>query len=307
MIERGNGVPSGLVVKAYGGFFYLKKLTGDNNNQPLIVATVRGKLKLSTANSELPPVVVGDKVDFIEDNAAAVIVKVHPRSSELIRPPIANIDQVVVVCAASVPVPDFQLMDRITVRAEAEKLAVVIVINKIDSAREEILGQLQQHLRGLPYPVIKTSAVTGEGLTDLKQALLGRISVMAGPSGVGKSSLLMKLIPDYEPKIQDVSQKTARGRHTTKHVELLAIPGSGYIADTPGFSNINLDQIELAELPLLFPEFADYRLDCKFSSCMHIPEPDCAVKQALAEKKLSASRYRNYCQMVAEIQAQRKW
>jgi len=305
--ERGNSVPSGIVVKAYGGFFYLKKLGNETNNQPLLEATVRGKLKLATSSSELPPVIVGDKVDYVEDNSAVVIVKVHPRTSELIRPPIANIDQVVLVCAASVPVPDLQLMDRITVRAEAEVLDVLIVINKIDSASERILDELNQHLHGLPYPVIYTSAFTGQGLCALKEALLSRISVLAGPSGVGKSSLLRKLIPGYEPKIQAVSQKLARGRHTTKHVELLEIPGDGYIADTPGFSNINLDQIELAELPLLFPEFSDYLVDCKFSSCLHIPEPDCAVKRALAEEKISSSRYRNYCQMVAEIQAQRKW
>lgn len=294
---------TGVVVKAYGGFFYINNSTS-SGSQRVIEATLRGKVK--RARSNLPPVLVGDNVDFTTD-ASPVIVGVHPRRTELIRPPIANVDQVVVVVSAKSPAPDLLLMDKILITAEVEVLEAIVVINKIDVTDPKLLARLTDHLKNTGYHVFQTSVAKGQGLDQLAQVLSGRITVLAGASGVGKSSLLAALVPGYEPKVQAVSIKSARGRHTTKHVELLSLPSGGFIADTPGFSSLDLEGVELHELSTLFPEFAEYIPDCRFSGCLHVPEPDCAVKEAVSSGKISQSRYEDYCLLVEEIKSRKKW
>ncbi|MBO8125963.1 MAG: ribosome small subunit-dependent GTPase A [Firmicutes bacterium] len=297
----------GLVVKAYGGFFYIATGTASGRPQEIVEAVLRGKLKKENKKGALPPVLVGDKVDFLRQEGSAVIYRVHHRKTELVRPPIANVDQVVVVASASTPLPDLLLMDKIIALAESQVIDVIIALNKVDVQDPDVVKRVQSHYRQSLYPIIETSAKTGTGLAELSRNLVGRISVLAGPSGVGKSSLLKRLVPGYDPKTQPVSAKSARGRHTTRHVELLPLPNGGYIADTPGFSSLNLSDIELEELSFLFPEFQELIPECKFSGCLHIPEPGCAVKAGLQEGLVSPGRYENYCRMVEEIKAQEKW
>ena len=296
---------TGVVVKAYGGFCYIAEQDSSTDHSQLIEATLRGRLKLEP--SKLPPVIVGDIVEYEIINSSPVITRVYPRKTELFRPPVANINQVVLVAAASSPPPDLLLLDKILVQAETNGIGILAVINKVDVAQEKVLTVLLEHFRDTGYSVIYASAVKGMGLEELAQALVGRFSVLAGPSGVGKSSLIKGLVPGYQGKVQPVSSKTERGRHTTRYVELLRLPLGGYLADTPGFSQISVAGITLFQLQNYFPEFNRFSPECRFTSCLHGPEPGCQVKEALKSGIISRTRYANYCQILAEIKAQKKW
>ena len=296
---------TGVVVKTYGGFCYIAEKDNSTEHSQLIEATLRGRLKLE--QSKLPPVIVGDIVEYEFIKSSPVITKVYPRKTKLFRPPVANINQVVLVAAAGSPPPDLLLLDKILVQAEANGIDVLVVINKVDKAQEKVLTELQKHFSSTDYSVICSSAIKGIGLDKLAQALVGRFSVLAGPSGVGKSSLIKGLVPDYQGKVQSVSAKTERGRHTTRHVELLSLPLGGYLADTPGFSQISVAGIDVQQLPGYFPEFNQFSRKCRFTSCLHGPEPGCKVKEALENGIISRTRYANYCQILAEIKALKKW
>lgn len=289
-------MPVGQIVKAISGFYYVRTPDGD-----VLQCRARGVFKFE--KKKLTPL-VGDWVEFEQMGAdEGVVTSVQPRKNELVRPPIANVDQAVVVC--SLRQPRFQQMpvDRLLAHAEREGLEIVIVLTKkdlIDS--EEEVEKIRQIYRFAGYPVLATSIHTLEGLDELRERLSGKTTVFAGQSGVGKSSLLNRLLPGIQLETSAVSKKIGRGRHTTRTVELLPLPSGGHVADTPGFSQLSFQTFEKEELSGCFPEFRQQADGCRFRGCLHLNEPDCAVKAALEQGEINRERYDHYKQFIAEIE-----
>jgi ribosome biogenesis GTPase len=284
-------MPEGLVVKAYGGYFFVY------HEGTIRQCTIRGRLKTRGR------VVVGDRVVLRAlSGGRGVIEEVRPRRSELRRPPIANANRVLVVIAFRDPAPSLNLLDRILVHCEAAGISAVICVNKADLADS---GELQSPwLRvylDAGYPTYITSAVTGLGVSELRESLLGRVTVLAGPSGAGKSSLVNAVQPGLALRTGEISRKLKRGRHITRHVELLPLDGGGWVADTPGFSALSLDGITREELAGLFPELRRQARPCRFTDCLHYQEPDCGVRQAVAAGAVARSRYAHYLGFLREI------
>lgn len=247
---------------------------------------------------------VGDFVDFTkEGDSDGVIVKIHPRKNELVRPPIANIDQALLVF--SVKEPDFNtiLLDRFLVVLESFQVTPIIVLTKTDllteTDQETIQTYIQQY-KSIGYEIIETYKNDPTLLERLQPVLEGKTSVLAGQSGVGKSTLLNTLLPNLNLQTGVISQSLGRGKHTTRHVELIEV-NNGLLADTPGFSSFDFDTIEKEELTLCFPEFAELREGCKFRGCLHIKEPKCAIKDALETGDIQPHRYEHYQQFLQEI------
>ena len=251
----------------------------------------------------------GDYVEFDitsgEDREGS-IRKILPRRSALIRPAVANVDQALVIMAAASPRPNLNLMDRFLVTMEQQGVSCSICFNKKDLADEAVCRQLSDSYRSTGYPVVFTSVVTGEGLPELRKLLDGRTTAVAGPSGVGKSSLINTLQDGVSMQTGEIS-RIERGRHTTRHSELIRVRPGTWIVDTPGFSSIELYGMEKEELGRFFPEFAKWEPECRFTGCAHISEPDCGVKGALARGEISESRYENYLQLYAELKDRRKY
>ena len=257
---------------------------------------LRGKHKIKNVNF-LP----GDKVLIsIEETGMGLVEGVLPRKNQLIRPTIANVDQLVIIASLAKSVTDLVLVDRLLVIAEAEQIQPLLVLNKADLLEErqyqEIVKLYQQY-----YQVVVTSTKMNIGIDNLRDCLADKISVFAGPSGVGKSSLLNKVQKDLKLKSAEVSKKTGRGRHTTRHVSLLPLESGGMVADTPGFSRLELPKVAPEEMGTLFPEFAKLIGNCKFRNCFHDKEPHCAVKEAVEEGKISSERYKRYLQFLEEL------
>lgn len=286
----------GKVLKAYGGYFFVYEF----ESKKVYQCGVRGRLK-----KEEVEIIVGDKVEFkILQEKNGIIEDRIERKNKLFRPPIANIDQILIVFAITSPEIDFKLLDRMLVLAEYLDLTPIICINKIDllDSKEEYLLEAY-HDAG--YNLVYTSAKEEKGLEKLTETFANKVSVLAGPSGVGKSSLLNSLAPDLELETGELSKKIDRGRHTTKRVELLSI-GQGWVADTPGFSSLKLKGITENQLQFLFPEIGQYLNQCKFSPCSHSHEPSCAVKEAKDKGLIAKTRYQNYLEFLAEIKEKRK-
>jgi ribosome biogenesis GTPase len=288
-------MPFGQIVKAISGFYYVRTEKGE-----VLKCRARGIFKFE--KKKLTPL-VGDIVEFEQTGLdEGVVTSVQPRRTELIRPPIANVDQAVVVC--SLRKPNFQQMpvDRFLVHGEREGLEIVIVLTKRDLLEDE--GEIEK-IRDIyapaGYQVIATSIFTKEGIEELKRALSGKVSVFAGQSGVGKSSLLNELLPDRNLKTGSVSKKIGRGRHTTRTVELLSLEEGGQVADTPGFSQLSFQGFEPTELSDCFPEFRERAAGCRFRGCLHVEEPGCEVKEAVKRGEIEKNRYRNYVQFLEEI------
>ncbi|MDA8097486.1 MAG: ribosome small subunit-dependent GTPase A [Clostridia bacterium] len=279
----------GLVVKAYGGYCFVQ------DGSLVIQCTLRGRLKAEGA------VVVGDRVRFSAiQEGRGVVEDVLPRTSLLHRPAIANVDQIIIVVAFHDPEPVLNLVDRMLVLSEASEIVTRICLNKTDLAGGANPEWLQVY-RGISYGVLLTSAVAGDGIERLGDVLRARISVFAGQSGVGKSSLINRLIPGLELRTGTVSRKLKRGRHVTRHVELLRLDQQSWVADAPGFSSLRLPNISREMLADLFPEMRDLRGRCRFHSCLHDQEPDCAVKNAVANNTIAEFRYRNYIGFLHEV------
>ena len=267
--------------------------------------------------SHVDPVAIGDRVRYVEaGDRRGMIVEILPRDSKLSRPApvpgqrvfeqviVSNADLVLPVFAAANPTPKWGLLDRYLVSAEASELPVLIVINKLDLAwktpgREEEI----EIYRRIGYPVLLVSAVTGEGIEELKQALQGRLSVMVGKSGVGKTSLLNALQPGLGQRVKAVSQgELGKGRHTTTHLEMFKLDFGGALVDTPGIREFGLWNIAAAELAYLFPEMTDYVGQCKFGlSCRHDQEPGCAIRKAVMAEAISPYRYQSYMNLRSEL------
>ncbi|MBM7855750.1 ribosome biogenesis GTPase [Desulfohalotomaculum tongense] len=280
----------GIVIKAYSGYYYVQ----DRETQ--WVCRLRGKFRLTKER-----VLVGDRVKVkpAEKNTG-VIYEVLQRRNELVRPPIANVDQAVITFAACRPDPNLDLLDRFLVMAEGAGIKPVICLNKADLLEEGQPAWLEAY-RQIGYTVLVTSAKDNTGIDQLKQALDNKISVFAGPSGVGKSSLLNAVHPGLKLKTGEISRKLGRGKHTTRHVELIPLQSGGLVADTPGFSSLYLPEFPAEELVYYFPELAEYAGSCRFNSCMHNKEPDCAVKEAVRLGKIDSRRYNSYLQFLSEI------
>lgn len=281
----------GVVVKAYSGFYYVKI------NNTLWECRLRGKFRLTKQN-----ILAGDMVKVKETGLqTGVIEEILPRRTELERPPVANVDQVLIVFACADPEPQSELLDRMLVQGEAAGLGPIICFNKVDLADEKTVQNLTDEYRLAGYTVVLTSAITGVGIEQLRRYLQGHLTVFAGPSGAGKSSLLNSINPDFRLKTGTVSEKIGRGRHTTRHTELFELEPGSFVVDSPGFSSLYLPQIEKQYLAEMFPEFLPYLDSCKFTNCLHRAEPDCAVQQGIEEGKVGRERHTHYLLFLEEL------
>lgn len=280
----------GVVIRKTSGFYYVQ--TGEGSTWE---CRLRGKLKDKV-------VLTGDRVKMVPLNGdQGIIEEVFPRLNELVRPAIANVQQVLVVMSYDAPAPNLKLLDRLLVLAEERELRAVVVLNKCDLEPHPVAAVIKEKYPAIGYPVCVTSAQKGLGLERLREEMKEKISVLAGPSGVGKSSLLNRLVPGAGLRTQEVSVKIGRGRHTTRHVELFTLPDGGWVADTPGFSHLDIQDIKKEKLARLFPEFSEALSECRFSNCLHVKEEECGVKARLQQGLIMESRYHSYLTFLAEI------
>lgn len=291
---------TGKIMKGIGGFYYVYV-----EGAGLYECRAKGIFR----NKKVKPN-VGDIVDIdviSEEEKTGNLTVIHKRKNQLIRPMVANVDQALVIFAIHEPEPNFQLLNRFLIMMEKQQVPVIICFNKMDLATEEEKEQLRRDYENSGCRVLFSSAQEGEGIPEIKSLLKGKTTVMAGPSGVGKSSTLNSISEEKQMETGAVSEKIKRGRHTTRHSELIYLGEDTYLMDTPGFSSLYLADIDKEELRFYFPEFAEYENQCRFNGCSHIHEPGCAVKKALEEGKISRLRYEDYCYLYEELANARKW
>ncbi len=276
-------------MKGYAGFYYVYA------DDRVWECSLRGRFRVKKQDF-----IPGDKVMILpETEEKATIEKVLERKNSLLRPNIANIDQVLLIFARKKPDPDYNLLDRLLVQVSKIGIDPYIIFTKSDLV-EDSIGPVIEYYQATGYKALNVSNKTCQGIDRVADLLKGHITVLAGPSGSGKSSLLNSLKPGSELKTGKVSEKIGRGRHTTRHVELISV-GRGLVADTPGFSALNLPEMKREELKGYFLEFEEYSYNCRFKSCLHDKEPDCAVKEALAKDQILVSRYEHYIQFLHEV------
>ncbi len=286
----------GIIAKALSGFYYVSA------DGKLIDCKARGRFRLDGSSP-----LVGDRVCCTVDaGGKGRVDEVKERKNWFIRPAVANIDTLVFVAANTNPVTDPFLVDRFSVIAAEAGCELVVCINKTDIDPGDALFEI---FTKAGFPVVRTSAETGEGIDELRSLLMGKISAFSGNSGVGKSSILNALLPGANIKTAAVSEKLGRGKHTTRHVELYALDGDTYIADTPGFASLDVTMTNVIlkeQLQFDFPDFAPYLDKCRFHDCAHLKEPECAVREAVASGKIAETRYRSYARLY-ELSAQHKF
>lgn len=288
----------GIIIKGIGGLYYV------STKEEIVKCKARGLFR----KENIKPL-VGDNVliELNDIDDMGYIMEIKKRENELIRPPVANVNQSIIVFALKDPEPNLWLLDRFLLLSEKENLKAVIVFNKTDLISEEKLQAVYDVYKSTGYRIIKTSAIEDKGIDELKEVLKNRISVFAGPSGVGKSSLLNSIEPHLELKIGDISDKTKRGKHTTRSSSLLTLSFGGFVVDTPGFSSLDLNFIDENELEEFFPEIYESGIDCRFNDCKHNKEPGCNVKIELEEGNISRGRYENYLSFLEEIKNSRRY
>lgn len=290
----------GTIIKGIGGFYYVYAEDGE---------IYSCKAKGGFRREKITPL-VGDEVEFTPLHGEEItggLDAILPRKNSLIRPAIANVDVILVVFAAKTPNPDFNLLDRFLLRMESEGAECVIVVNKCDLASDEERVSFENELQGSSYKVIYTSTKTGEGKDEILTAIEGKRAAVAGPSGVGKSSLINILCPNHKMETGELSEKISRGKHTTRHAELLPVKDGTFIFDTPGFSSADIPIVEKEELRNLYPEYVKLEPGCRFSLCLHENEPDCAIKQAVADGEISPSRHQRYLGFLSEVKNRSKY
>ena len=282
----------GVLIRAVSSFYDIEE-----DDRSVLRCRARGSLRLGETEP-LP----GDRVSYDLDPfhpGFGVLTDVLPRRNALIRPSIANVDQILFIATAARPQTLPYIIDRVSVTAEEIGTRFILCLNKCDL---DLADQLYRVYSDCGYPVLRTSAVSGEGIDALREILSGKLSVLTGNSGVGKTSLLNRLLPDVLEKTGEISSKHGRGRHTTRRTELFPLPDGGWLADTPGFSALDLKMVSSLEPQMLascFPEFPQGK--CRFQDCMHNREPDCAVRNAVSDNKISDSRYQSYLRMLEEL------
>ena len=245
---------------------------------------------------------IGDNVEFEALNdEKGNIIKILERKNSLIRPACANVDQVMVVFAAASPEPNLNLLDRFLIMMQKQSVSAVLCFNKKDIADNERLRSLAENYEASGMKIVFASILKSEGIEEIRELLKGRTTILAGPSGVGKSSMVNILAPNEIMEVGDLSEKIARGKQTTRHTELVEIGTDTFLCDSPGFSSLYLEDIDYRDLKNFYPEFDEYSGGCRFLTCNHINEPDCAVKAAVQEGKIGASRYENYCLLFNEL------
>ncbi len=289
----------GKIIRGIGGFFYVHTENG------VYACRARGILRRENIRP-LP----GDLVRIqVLDEAAkeGSIEEIVPRKNALIRPAVANIDQALVIFSVVSPRPNFNLLDRFLVSMERQGIGSVLVFNKTDLAQEGQRQEIAERYGQSGYPLLFVSARTTEGIERIRKILLEKTTTVAGPSGVGKSSLINLLQTQRYMDTGEISSKIERGKHTTRHTELLWVEESTYILDTPGFSSVELPDVPKEELGDLFPEIRSRRDGCRFSGCSHLSEPDCRVLQALADGEIGRERYESYRLFYEEIKGRRRY
>jgi ribosome biogenesis GTPase len=289
----------GKIVKGIAGFYYVHTVKG------MIECKAKGIFR----KEQIKPL-VGDLVEIEltdEEKATGNITDILPRKNVLIRPASANIDQALVIFAIVKPNPNYNLLDRFLITMEKQKLPCVICFNKQDIATAEEKEELRKAYRDCGYDVIFASGRQEEGLEEIRRTLEGKTTVVAGPSGVGKSTIINAVCPRANMETGEISRKIERGKHTTRHAELFALSENTFICDTPGFTSLSLGEMEKEELSGFYPEFTRYEKDCRFSGCSHISEPVCGVKAALAEGRISKVRYDNYVLLYEELKDRKKY
>lgn len=286
---------SGIIVKGIGGFYYVK------TDEGIIECRAQGKFR----NKSLKPM-IGDKVDIlISDDGTGSVTNIYERKNEFVRPPVANVDQLILVVAAKNPEPDLMFIDKMTVIANHKNVELILCINKMDIGDDETC-RIKAVYEDAGFKVIETSATHGIGIEDVKEYLSGKITAFAGFSGVGKSTIL-NAITDANAETGEISKKLKRGKHTTRHVELFEYGENSYIMDTPGFSMLDLPYIKVSELENYFPEFKMHIGNCKFAGCTHTSEPGCSIKEAVDVGDINSERYNHYVEFFDKLKNIKEW
>ena len=290
----------GKIIKGIAGFYYVHVVESG-----LYECKAKGIFRKEKMKPLVGDIVEIDILDETEKKGN--ITEIIERKNELIRPAVANIDQALVVFAVTKPKPHFNLLDRFLIMMESKDIPVVLCFNKKDIATEPEIQELKDIYEKCGYQIVFTSALEEENTEELKRLLYGKTTTIAGPSGVGKSSLINIFQPDANMETGSISEKIERGKHTTRHSELIWMEENTYIMDTPGFSSLYTNDFEKEELKYYFREFADYEGKCRFLGCDHIHEPGCAVKQALDAGEIHPVRYENYVEMYNELKGKRRY
>lgn len=287
----------GIILKGIGGFYYV------DTPQGVIECKARGKFRKTVGKP-----IVGDRVELdLQPEGTGYLQEIAERRNTLVRPAVANIDLLVAVASAAPPVTDPFLIDKVTAIAEHKGMDVLVVINKTD---ENTGDELYETYCKSGIETMRVSALTGEGIDELRAYLAGKVAAFAGNSGVGKSSVLNRLDNRFEAEVGTISDRIGRGRHTTRHVELMKLACGGYIADTPGFSSFDTEQMDLVladELQYAFREFAPYIGQCKFTGCAHVKEKGCAVIAAVEAGEIAKSRHDSYVKLYESVKDLKEW
>ena len=286
----------GRIIKALSGFYYVQTQSG------VVECRARGRFRKEGTSP-----LVGDRVRIVREQGKGTVDAILPRRNALIRPAVANVDVLVVLASCAIPQTEPFLIDRILTIAARQDVPCLVCVNKDDLAPAAPLADIY---RKAGIPTLVTSAATGEGIEDLRVQITGKFAVFTGNSGVGKSSVLNALAPELALPVGEVSQKLGRGRHTTRHIELFALSGGTYIADTPGFSSFDTDRMDAIpkeELAQTFVEFLPYLGQCQFPDCAHRKEPGCAIRAAVEQGAIGKSRYESYLRLYDIVKDHKPW
>lgn len=290
----------GKIIKGIAGFYYIYAEDGN---------VYECKAKGIFRKDNFKPL-VGDNVEITvlnEEEKEGSVTSILPRRNSLIRPAVANVDQAFLIFAMENPKPNFLLLDRFLIMMKQQEIPAVICFNKKDVGEKEEMEKLYEIYTGCGYRVVLSSTYEGEGMDEIHEILKGKTTVVAGPSGVGKSSITNCMQGEVQMETGEISKKLKRGKHTTRHSQVIPVEKNTFLVDTPGFSSLYLTDMKEEELRDYFPEFVMYEPQCRFQGCMHIHEPGCAVKRALSEGKISQQRYDNYLALYEELKEKRRY
>lgn len=290
----------GKIIKGIAGFYYIYAEDGN---------VYECKAKGIFRKDNFKPL-VGDNVEITvlnEEEKEGSVTSILPRRNSLIRPAVANVDQAFLIFAMENPKPNFLLLDRFLIMMKQQEIPAVICFNKKDVGEKEEMEKLYEIYTGCGYRVVLSSTCEGEGMDEIHEILKGKTTVVAGPSGVGKSSITNCMQGEVQMETGEISKKLKRGKHTTRHSQVIPVEKNTFLVDTPGFSSLYLTDMKEEELRDYFPEFVMYEPQCRFQGCMHIHEPGCAVKKALSEGKISQQRYDNYLALYEELKEKRRY